>query len=90
MFNGQRFAILVMFNIQLSNRTQPSECGRQHTLICVNAETAAWQHSNSQGRGRYPGSLTHSLSLSLPIHVSDTAATSQDGSIFRMQGSEGC
>ena len=36
------------------------------------------------------GSLTHSLSLSLPIHVSDTAATSQDGSIFRMQGSEDC
>ena len=35
-------------------------------------------------------SLTHSLSLSLQIHVSDTAATSQDGSIFRMQGSEGC
>ena len=41
-------------------------------------------------RGRDPGSLTHSLSLSLPIHVSDTAATSQDGSIFTMQGSEGC
>ena len=37
-----------------------------------------------------PGSLTHSLSLSLPIHVSDTASTSQDGSIFRMQGAEGC
>ena len=36
------------------------------------------------------GSLTHSLSLSLPIHVSDTAATSQDGSIFRMQGAEAC
>ena len=33
---------------------------------------------------------THSLSLSLQIHVSDTAATSQDGSVFRMQGSEGC
>ena len=41
-------------------------------------------------RGRDPGSLTHSLSLSLSIHVSDTAATSQDDSIFRMQGSEGC
>ena len=26
----------------------------------------------------------------LPIHVSDTAATSQDGSIFNMQGAEGC
>ena len=38
------------------------------------------------GRGRDLGSLTRSLSLSLPIHVSDTAATSQDGSIFRMQG----
>ena len=34
--------------------------------------------------------LTYSLSLSLPVHVSDTAATSQDGSIFRMQGAEGC
>ena len=34
--------------------------------------------------------LTQSLSLSLPIHVSDTAATSQDGSIFWMQGAEGC
>ena len=42
------------------------------------------------GRGRDPGSITHSLSLSLPIHVLDTAATSQDGSIFRMQGTEGC
>ena len=41
-------------------------------------------------RGSDPGSLTHSLSLSLPIHVSDTAATSQEGSIFRMQGTEGC
>ena len=36
-----------------------------------------------------PGSFTYSLSLSLPIHVSYTAATSQDGSIFRMRGSEG-
>ena len=44
---------------------------------------------SSLGRGRDPGSLTHSLSISLPIHVSDTAATSQDGSIFRMQGAEG-
>ena len=26
----------------------------------------------------------------LPIHVSDTAATGQDGSILRMQGAEGC
>ena len=48
------------------------------------ATRAAW------GRGRDPGSLTHSLSLLLPIQVSDTAATSQDGCIFRMQGSEGC
>ena len=39
---------------------------------------------------RDPGSLTQSLSLSLPIHVSDTPATSQDGSIFRMQEAEGC
>ena len=46
--------------------------------------------SSLWGRGRDPGSLTHSLSLSLPIHVSDTVATSLDGSIFRMQGSEGC
>ena len=44
---------------------------------------------SSLGRGRESGSPTHSLSLSLPIHVLDTAATSQDGSIFRMQGSEG-
>ena len=35
-------------------------------------------------------SLTHSLSLALTIHVSDTAGTSQDGFRFRMQGSEGC
>ena len=42
------------------------------------------------GRGRDPESLIHSISLSMPIHVSDTAATSQDGSIFRMQGAEGC
>ena len=34
--------------------------------------------------------LTYSLTQSLPIHVSDTAATSHDGSIFRMQGFEGC
>ena len=35
--------------------------------------------------------LTYSLTQSLTaIHVSDTAATSQDGSIFRMQGAEGC
>ena len=26
----------------------------------------------------------------MPIHVSDTAATSQDDSVFRMQGAEGC
>ena len=40
--------------------------------------------------GGEAGTLAHLLSPSLPIHVSDTAATSQDGSIFRMQGSEGC
>ena len=42
------------------------------------------------GRGRGPDSLIHSLSLSLPIHVSDSSVNSQDGSIFRMQGEEGC
>ena len=32
--------------------TQPSECGRQHTLISVHAQTAAWQQSygNSEAR----------------------------------------
>ena len=45
---------------------------------------------SSLGEGRDPGSLTHSLSHSLPIHVLDIAATSQDGSILRMQGAEGC
>ena len=34
--------------------------------------------------------LGNKSSLSLQIHVSDTEATSQGGSIFRMQGSEGC
>ena len=48
------------------------------------ATRAAWR------RGRDPGSLTHLLSLSLPIHDSETAATSKEGSIFKMQGSEGC
>ena len=50
----------------------------------------AGQQEQSGGGVTDPGSLTQSVSLSLPIHVSDTATNSQDGSIFRMQGSEGC
>ena len=30
----------------LIRSTQPSECGRQHTLISVHAQTASWQQSN--------------------------------------------
>ena len=45
-----------------------------------------WATGAAWGRGRNPG---HLLSLSLPSHISDTAAPSQDGSMFRMQGSEG-
>ena len=50
----------------------------------------SWATGADWVRGGDPGSLTHSLSLSLSIHLSDTAATCQDGSIFRMQGAEGC
>ena len=31
---------------------QPSECGRQHTLISVHAQTAAWQQSNGNSEAR--------------------------------------
>ena len=58
--------------------------------LCSRWRGRCWATGAAWGRGRDPGSLTHSLSLSLPIHISDSAATSQDGSIFRMQGSEGC
>ena len=32
--------------------SQPSECGRQHTLISVHAQTAAWQQSNGNFEAR--------------------------------------
>ena len=33
-------------------QSQPSECGRQHTLISVHAQTAAWQQSNGNSEAK--------------------------------------
>ena len=61
-----------------------------NTTIRLSHTAVFWATGAAWGRGRDPSSLTQSLSLSLSIHVADTAATSQDGCILRMQGSEGC
>ena len=58
--------------------------------LCWRWGGRCWATGAAWGGGRGPGSLNHSLSLSLPIHVSDISVNSQDGSIFRMQGAEGC
>ena len=36
----------------ISSAAQPSECGRQDTLISVHAQTAAWQQSNGNSEAR--------------------------------------
>ena len=36
----------------MPDQPQPSECGGQHTLISVHAQTAAWQQSNGNSEGR--------------------------------------
>ena len=36
----------------LTQASQPPECERQHTLISVHAQTAAWQQSNINSEAR--------------------------------------
>ena len=42
--------IYVLWSVIIS--TRPSECGRQHTLISLHAQTAGWQPSNGNFKAR--------------------------------------
>ena len=49
----ERGSIVLLLLLLLCNtQAQPSECGRQHTLISVHAQTAAWQQSNGNSEAR--------------------------------------
>ena len=52
LLSWSQFEIRDVQLIQPSSRAQPSECGRQHTLISVHAQTAAQQQSNGNSEAR--------------------------------------
>ena len=38
--------------LNVMDLSQPSGCGRKHTLISIHAQTAAWQQSNGNSEAR--------------------------------------
>ena len=63
--------------------SQPSECGQQHTLISVHAQTAAWKQSNGNSEARmsekcgewrdlFIMTLSRSIGSQCKIRIKDT------------------